>query len=476
MKHLFTLLCICVFNITHSQGNWVFLQTDLTGEYDAPDSAISMFNKKNDHVAIFLQLKNKARAYLINDKQELKNEISLDKMPRERNFSGYTIHQNRYKLYFTDASKTAYSSITINYGNNTFAIKKDELKIKKANIVSSFYDDNVFYILTLPKKEDYFVLYILGENGLQEEKKITFNHEQLVNDEGKTLTLKKALYKYQAVQAEFITNDVPSSIETTSKPNKLYWDSDKKTARLTMDTYDRFTYVLTMDIANEAYFLKAINHADIEGTPFYWKSNSFLLDNYILSLISTKKETKLKITNLDTNTIINSYSIVKDQPITFKNSPITQLYDPGNGRLSTKKRIKDIEKTNKFLRKMMAGKLGVSAYNQGENIIISIGGTQESANTNPIAPMFGIAGVITSNILLNAYSGYSSTNSVYFNSLMAKDFKHLKGDIPQHAFDKMIDFTKGLNKVKAPTVFKYKDNYIWGAFTPSAAFYRLAIF
>ena len=147
-----------------------------------------------------------------------------------------------------------------------------------------------------------------------------------------------------------------------------------------------------------------------------------------------------------------------------------------------------MEKTAKYLRKISAGDIGISAYKVGKEYNVVLGGTSIVQNgggfgiPGGFGSGFGAVGTIGSfgtlslafNQTFYGYNVYSHTKSTYINCLFDENFDHLEGDIPKNKYDILNDFEDTLGEnTQAVNIFLHNDTLHYGFFDPTKRVYEL---
>ena len=78
--------------------------------------------------------------------------------------------------------------------------------------------------------------------------------------------------------------------------------------------------------------------------------------------------------------------------------------------------------------------------------------------------------------IYNMHQFKIETKSIQIKCLFNEHFNHNSNLIPENGFDKINDFTKEFSHLDAQSVFRYKDDYVWGSFNYKTGLYRLFIF
>jgi hypothetical protein len=190
---------------------------------------------------------------------------------------------------------------------------------------------------------------------------------------------------------------------------------------------------------------------------------------------------KFTVSDLASEQLIKEYSITKEDSITFKNSPIIQEGGVNFLGIPDKDRIREMEKTTKYLRKISNSDLGISAYKVNDQYNIILGGIKKTTQGSGYVSGFG-AGIpiasygaisISFNPTFYGYGGYTSTKSTYINCLFNEDFEHQQGEIPKNVYDKVEEFESTLKKPLAKNIFLHKGNIHFGFFDKKDRIYKL---
>lgn len=463
------ILYFLLFSISFVSAQDQWLEKDLTPfteNYIIKD-AVPFVNEENNQLALFFKNRKKIFGYLYNENQELISTISPIEIPKKAQVLIGTVYNNdTYTLYFSNNRKTYFSSISINFITKNFNINnKLKIDIKGEKVIEFLIDKHRIYILSIVKKTSVLKTYELDNNGLVDSKKFDFSNEEIKSDRGWDYNLYYLLYgnpTYSTV--ELIKNDVPNALEKTAAYTKLYFKEGKLT--LTNNLFDKYTYIATLDLEKATQSFDVINNKDFSEQNLGDNSSSYIFKNYFFNIYSTNKKLNFNVYDLKTKTLIKAFEILKGEAITFKNSPIIHE----GGEFSN---YREFEKTSKFLRKVTGSKIGITAYEKNNDIIITLGASETVPQINMITVGGGFIGGAIGGAILSSFNSYSKTRSTRINCLFDKDFNHKKGEIPLNAFDEINDFIKSktFNNHKLQSLFKYKDRYIWGALDKST--YRL---
>lgn len=389
---------------------------------------------------------------------------------------GYSIgEENSMHLYFSNKKIDKFYLKTL-LPDGTTKNEEFEFKIKKEYFVQFLNHQNKFYVLTTPKGSSSINLYNFYGNSFT----ITsydLSNERFYGIDNKSIQLSSLLFDKTI---EIIEGAIPSAIEITSKPFKIYPKENEFI--LTLDHRDSATRVIRLNFRNGTH---NVSHYTISTLNFqnlnYLKSNSFLFRNRVYQLISSRDRLVFTIKDGVTKKVLQEYTVQKDdEEITFKNSPIFQdgsMYSSG---------IRELNKTKQFLRKITNSNIGIAAFEKEGLIHLHLGGIREmnSGGAPMMMPGFGgipiaSAGVFTFSLnpTFYAFNSYQQTQSIYIKCLFdANNFEHLPGPVLPNTFDEITKYTDGLERVGLETVFKMNDFFIYGYYNKKNKLYRLLRF
>ncbi|WP_272150760.1 hypothetical protein [Tenacibaculum aiptasiae] len=435
---------------------------------------IPIINSENNEVTIFIADAKNVYGYKLNDQFKVKGEVSsITKKRKYKILLGSSIQNNNYKIYLTNKDKDQFAYINFSFDTKENSIHEFALPSGQEFIQTISYK-NKFYILSASKITGSILLnYFNNDNSLQYHIIDTTNLSFL-NKNGNVVLATSLLLPFDSAPIKKFEKDTPNSIETVSEDNKIYLRDNNIV--FTFDKNKEFTQVLTISLdsikATKNSFKKPLTHIK-SGRK---KTNSFIYDDKIVLIASTKNIFSMHIVDYNTGEFLKEYAASKDEDITFKNSPIVQKGGFYNNH-------RELEKTKKFLRKITSNKIGVSVIKNEGNYHLSIGGYVKQRAAAPMM-MGGFGGIpmasfgnvsLFFNPTMLAYDSFSNTKSTQIECLFNDDFDHIKDANPQdNIFDKMRNIPKrGKTGV---TVFKYKDYFVRGSYDPTTKIYYLRKF
>ena len=358
-------------------------------------------------------------------------------------------------------NKQKFLCLNFSFGSQQTTEKEFTFDDNKESLLQTVSINNKFYIFSYHTTKAKVFLYTFDDQGEPTRRELDFSEFKFANRMGQKVGFKTMVApEYSKGNlSKFFEND-PQSIESVSVLTKMYIRGEK--VIFTFDQNKSYTQIATVDLntfeLSTKQFLKPLSNMSASGK----RTNSYLNGNYIFLSAATKERYVLKILDYETTAVVNSYSMYKDKPIEFKNSPIIQ-------EGGTYASYRELEKTKKFLRKINQGKIGIAVLKRDSGYEITLGGFKPTGGGGPFfMPGFGlpIASMGNVTVFFNptalAYNSYSATKSTRIECLFDQDFNHMQGEIQDNAFDIMGDYESPVEK--AETIFTYKGFYVKGLY------------
>lgn len=455
MTRIFSFLLILSF-ITSALAQKQVAKLDLNYKarsYGSKES-LSISNPNTGELVILIEDKNKTSVYLLDSEMNIKNTLTTDRLESTfRSFIGYQINDdNSYGIVFSDSYKKKFGVVSFNFNNNKIFQKNLIFKFNKEKYVEGITQNGVFYLMTVNKKTDDVNFYALNNNTFKKHTvsfaEITYESNGFKKKVSNILLLSSGLSRVGNLTK--IDANSPNAIDNTSKKNKLYQTENELI--FTFDTEKEYTRLVRVKIpeftATTSLFEKKKLFSKVNSYESYYNHNSFLHKNTLYQISVNNSEMFFSAKNATDKSLIKEITLKKEDSITFKNGPIIQ---EGGSSIFAEDRVRELEKTSKFLRKISRGNTGISAYNYNNLTQITLGSYIEIQRGNGVAfgafggPLGSLAytGVTaTFNPTYAAYGGYTSSKSTYIDCLFDKDFNHVKGTKKENIFDKIKSFEK----------------------------------
>lgn len=396
---------------------------------------------------------------------------------------GHSINQDVHHLYYANKKINQFAVKSINVASQSISEVEVDLMWNKEKFLNAFSHNNKFYILTVVKYSSKLKLYDFSNGNQYVCNEIDFSEYTFLRSGAEAISqnLYYALWDTQRSAMSFATNlpkisdDKPMRLRKAASRTKFYCIREKMIITLDINRYNTIFLEVNLDDYSTEY--KSYPYGVIEDTEEQnRKSNSYLHHNLLYQLSISKLEMYLSIKNLENNSIIKEYRVKRDDSIYFKNSSITKKNSGyGDG-------IRELERTNQFLKKIIRGNVGISVYEE-DHLYVVIGGykTVSSGGGGGGMMMTPTAGGVTGSpstgftqsvtYTPTYFGGFSSSRSghtiAFINSVLdKKTFAH----IPDYNFpefnsvnEKIKEFCKHKDRLfKLRTRFTMDDYIIYG--------------
>jgi len=255
----------------------------------------------------------------------------------------------------------------------------------------------------------------------------------------------------------------PNAIETTAEKSKLYQLGDELIFSFDYSPVQtKFLRINTNDFSKkvEEFEKPVLSNTASESSSFQ-HHNSFLYKGVLYQMKISSKKMKFTAKQFSSKRLLKEIVLNKEDSITFKNGPIIQEGAP-NPMFSD--RVREFEKTSKFLRKVAKGKTGISVFEYNDMLQIEIGSYKEFKGGGAPMMMPGGFGAIplgaigpismSFNPTFAAYGSYSSSKSTHIKCVFDKKFEHVLGRPYDSIFDEIGDYEEDL-KSELQNVFNY---------------------
>jgi len=354
---------------------------------------------------------------------------------------------------------------------------KFEKKDKDEIILSYLNHDNRFYVLSNSKNSSKLQLYKFSYNSY-DILEYDFSSERFYSEDEKSTNLYTLLQKQEI---SIIENDIPSSIEETSKKFKLYKQDNE--FLITLNHRKNNTKIIHLDFDNPQNSKVDLFFIPVAAFKYQVFSNSLVHKNRLFQFLASKNDFFMQVFELNSKELLKEYKFTRDyNNIPFSNSP---LYI-GNGSIASE--LDEIYETNKFLKYISSKHLGAMAYEKNGNLILTIGGLYTINSGGgmmfPGGGGFYGAGNGMVNTAVNPvfwmYDSYSTRSAVFTRCLFdMKNLEHQKGFAPINVFD-LISIYKKQDikdlKTSLETIYKYDDFYVLGYFNLKSEEYAMIKF
>jgi len=413
--------------------------------------------------------------------------------------------------FFSKSHPKKNESIALsNQENKDVMLISFEKEVARAFLLDSMYQQKTeITINTFPRKYKKFLAYSVYD--------VSLESVEFPSIPGSKILI-KAQSQFRGTRAEgnpsdqkgaFTKIDVnyPNLIETTSKKVKLYLNDNIVTFTFDRNPEKTDVTAINLDTFEESHksFTKVPIPMDKKK---FSNHNSYLFDNKLFQVATRFDELYFKIVDTETNEILKTHYIKKEDTISFKNSPIIFEKTGKNKILIAPIKIdkkKSIEKTKKFLSKLTTMRLGVAAHKAEGKYVVTIGGTTDYDPNAVLRAAFftvrGMASVGAGTPFVAGYEPfnaqdpfYTNFNTVHYNyynhsfvkstnarktafidCLFDENLNHVQGEheIPVSEFDKLSDFEETLKKPEAVHIFRHNNKLHYGFYEKDNGSYKI---
>ncbi|WP_034062710.1 hypothetical protein [Lacinutrix jangbogonensis] len=468
LSRLFSFILFLLITSTISaQRNWIVIETGLQDEYVNLKDALPVVDKGTGNIAFFLREKKQITGYLYNENQKLISKVVVDGIPKKScNIIGHSIKNDNYLLYFKRNSGLKFSYLKVDFKTKTFNLVDNlDIDFKKEQFIESFVDKDKFYILTSIYRTSQLNLYTLDNNAKIDKKEILLAEGLIKSDTDLVVNFNSLIFSYGS-KIKKIEVGEPLALESVTAQTKVFYKDDK--ILLTNNFFGKRTYIVDINVLDGTLTFNAIENVGFIKGELKSGINSFIFDNHYFNVYATNDKLQFSVYSYPEMEMVKSYKVDKHEKIDFKNTKMIQkVGDSENpGRV--------LNNTSQYLRKISNQYLGVSVYKDFNNYIVTIGSTKPTSDT--LTAIGLVLGGMAGGALFAAFSRYEQTKSVQIRCLFDENFNHNSNLITENGFDKINAFTKDFGHLGAQSVFRYKDDYVWGSFNHKTGLYRLFIF
>lgn len=422
-------------------------------------------NANNNELFVFASDKEKMTAMKFNSFVFFKDSLNTKRPGKEFSMSGYSFNsEGSPEIYWTTTDLKKVKATSFDLKNRIASEVSFELPFENEMILSSFSENNLFYIMTVSKTGDELKLYVF-QDGKMKEKFIDFSEFKIVDTKSKPLKLWSV---FNENPLEKIQVDELNSLVYSASKAKFYVLKDK--IILALDHTVSETHIFEINLQNYKVVEKKIAQEPLKNGA--GKSNSFLSDNKLYQLKVNSDELLFTVKNYTSGEVINHFSTLKEEVIQHKNSPLFSQ--------TGKQRQKEFKNTKKFLERLDDSNIGISVYENAYNSFITVGGIRYVASTGDV--LLGIASGVGT-IASGGYTGFEdgimydgALQVNYFETHLDLKSNYIKKEQEILAMDHVSHFLNQNKDISTASTFKFKNHYILGYYDTKAKKYVLRKF
>lgn len=460
-KIILILTYFTVIFCLNAQDKVAVLETNYQSNYYTNKESLAISNYKTDELIILVEDSEETYLYLLDENFETKKKLTTPSLLSSfKNFIGYSISDtNDITIFFSNNSKKKFGTLSFNFEKNSVSQKKLDLKFKKEKVVEGISNQNKFYLLTANSSSDTVNFYEYADSSKTFNKhEVSFSELNYRNEDGYTIKPHKLLrgsgnITSASSKLKKINFKIPNPIEATAEKSKLYQIENQLV--FSFDHRPNETLFIKINTDDFSKKVKRFNKPKFDSSPItFAHHNSFLHDNIVYQLMISDQEMKFTAKQFLNKNLLKEITLNKTDSIRFKNGPIIQ---EGAANALFADRVRKLEKTSKFLRKVASGKTGISVYTNQNNLQIELGSYKEYRSGG--APIAGIPGGFGAtplgsfstvspsfNPVFGAYGGYKNSKSTHIKCVFDKKFNHIKGKPAETIFEKIKKFEGNFKK------------------------------
>lgn len=387
---------------------------------------------------------------------------------------------NTINIYFHNKGRGEFHSMVLNQDGN-LGHQSFELKTKKEKVVQYLSVDNEFLMLTVNRNQSVLNLYEITGSTY---KKVTFDlsGERFYSKDSKLVPLSDILGK---ANISAVTSELSNRPKDFGERIKIY--PQQGNIIITLNNNDNGTRIIALDRENNtatADYVPMPTKEFAEGAESSIKTNSFLFEDKIFSLIVSTKLLVIDIKNRDTKEVLKVLKFSPDQKISMVQSkssvlpigPISIATD------NTKQKEKNAKKFFRDMKYALYSGLFVRPFN--EHLLLKIGGytPPTSAVSTMSAPgsvsdgtdAFGNVTIASTAPVTTSTTGYSiSYGFQTFTLLDSDNYDAIDSGTYQDVYDKANAITEDLKGIRLETLVTYEDFIVYGFYNKKEGIFRL---
>ncbi|RZJ54479.1 MAG: hypothetical protein EOO44_04920, partial [Flavobacterium sp.] len=422
MRKIFLFLAVIYNSILLGQTVLTTYPLDLKRPQES-DQILNFENTATHEVIVFVASQENFTILKYNSALFLTDQFNGPVEYKNRSLMGYSFSEdgNPTVYWYSQISKDI---IIVKYYFETKTSKalKFEYAVDSELMVTSFQKDNTFNLLMQHKSAPALILYVF-KNGMVEEKILDFTPFKFQDRKTQPKSFNQILRDYPIEKME------PGEYNPLSKvvsKTKLYLLSNRLI--LTLDHNLKKTQLF--DIKLDSIAIKEKTFLQPENKKASKSSNSYYFENKLFQINTNSEDFLMDVKELDSEKVIKSITVAKNDTIRFKNSPF--LIQRDNLKPS------ELKNTAKFLQQLSSSDIGISVFKNKKNLFITVGGLQLiDQGFDGFYPMIG-------------------TKNIFFETIWNKQLEFTKEEQQPLASDKIYFYMDNHKEVSLESIMKYK--------------------
>lgn len=434
-------------------------------------SGLEMHSINNSTQAYtFLLSSDSLRILLLDKNDNIKDLITIERKWKDDFYGGFIQGES---ICFFMGNPKGDSVHCFRYTPAVDVLKENMvgLDLQYERVINKLSFNNYFCFFTVNPKTSMFSVYKFKDENSFDTAFYKADEEiakELKNDDGNP-------FKKASMTAVQVTGIGECDVEVAQSPKKIYLKDD--TLLLLLNTTRGITNIYSIDMVNKKMDHRFVEHEDNEYSPTNFVFNSFLLDDKIYYASASYDNLFLQVNDFYTGVSIKQFKVLKDEPISFKNTEIIQ-----EGTASGAGGLKVLDKTKQLLRKMSNSNLLISAmYEPGtKTIVVLLGSYEKLTGGGGGGGMWMTGGVMAAPMYIST-GGFSRggwTKSAHFKTLLnSPNFDHVPGSVPVTVNERIEQSTAALKIAdNAESLFQLGGQYYYAYYDKSDRNFVIAKF
>lgn len=457
IKYIFLLL---LFSSTiYSQQ----IYKSIEANFPIKSELFQVINEADDEFVFFVFNKKEINAYKFDSTFTIKDSI-IGKFHKNSNLmiEGYSIQNKKYFTFWNDKSKKIHIK-SFDFSNNKIEHKTLDNFSIQGQVICNTTINNRFYIISILKGTN--TLHFHEFNGFDYQIiEIDLSNCNFINVANK----KANLYELISYKSKIDDSNKIQSVSKSTKPSIVFGAHSKKIYNsdneliLTFDENNDFTQIVKVSFNDFSHKYIKITKPLLLYKNKNKVGNSFIFNQNILQLKSTKDELHFEIKNFNDETI-KKYIIIKNQKNDFANSSVIQEFTTVNNLNIREDASYLLEKTHNLNPAITAFK-----YNQKNYVQFgAVSPVYKNINNNtPL--MYGFVGsllqvLLTANDETSNLLSHKDRDVVYSYFLFDDNFNLLNEKVEIMPFYNFREFLTQRDD-ELFTVFTFKGNQYYSAY------------
>jgi len=351
------------------------------------------------------------------------------------------------QVYWASADYTKIQAVRYNFDDKTTADYFFEIPFKDEHLLTTFSNNNAFYMVTRIEKEDKLKFYEFT-NDKYEAHTVDFSGYKFTDEDNVPTNFRRLLQDYPLQKIDSTAfNTMPNAVAKI----KMYTAGSN--ILLTLDHNTGYTQLFTISTDTYAVTEKQVKQVVINDA----LTNSFYHSQRLYQLVLNEEQVSLSATDVATGEVIQQYKAGANDTITFKNSPLRE--QSGN------KRPNEFKNTKRFLRRAASGDAAIAVYQTPNDLMVISGVLRNTVSAENVMLGIAVGGMMVAGGYAGDMSGLfdsENTESVYFESLFDQDFKHKPLPQQRLAADYLAQFINTHENMSLQTVFRFNYYFVLG--------------